>query len=79
LPAGTSYDPYMKPCQCCGQYTLPDDSLYELCDVCGWQNEPTLEHAGVLMLDVGSGANGTTLRVARAAWQEERRAMTCLL
>ncbi len=27
-------------CQCCGGATLPHDALFEICDVCGWQNDP---------------------------------------
>ena len=28
-----------KKCACCGQYSLPPDSKFEICPVCGWEDD----------------------------------------
>lgn len=56
-----------KTCQCCGFSTLPLGSVYEICALCGWQddlvqnNDPS--YAG--------GANELSLRDYRERWESE--------
>lgn len=30
----------IKPCFCCGAFSLPAISEYEVCDICGWIDDP---------------------------------------
>lgn len=32
-----------RECKCCGNYTLNFDSLFEICEVCGWESDATQE------------------------------------
>jgi hypothetical protein len=52
----------MRACPCCTQLTLPCDGQFEICDVCGWQDDQVQlddpEHEG--------GANVLSLNQARA-------------
>jgi hypothetical protein len=59
----------MDPCQCCQRFTIEPTSLYEICPICDWQQEPTLYADGELDLNTISGANGTTLREARGLYR----------
>ncbi|SFB31147.1 CPCC family cysteine-rich protein [Clostridium frigidicarnis] len=51
----------MKPCPCCGYKTLEDNSIYDICETCFWEdhivqfNDPDYE----------GGANTTSLRQAQ--------------
>lgn len=29
----------MRPCPCCGYLTLPELGRYEICPVCGWEDD----------------------------------------
>ena len=51
------------PCACCGYLTLtePGPNTYEICPVCGWENDRLQQEDP--SLDVG--ANPVTLEVAR--------------
>ncbi|MCI1982010.1 MAG: hypothetical protein LKJ45_02485 [Oscillospiraceae bacterium] len=50
-----------KKCACCGEYSLPSDSEFEVCPICGWEdddiqnNDPQFE----------GGANDMSLEQAR--------------
>jgi hypothetical protein len=48
------------PCRCCGHKTLLNPDEYEICDVCGWEDEPLLKSE-----DQESGPNRISLRQAR--------------
>lgn len=50
-----------KKCPCCGFYTLnEEDSLYDICPVCFWENDPSQEkYIGEL------GANNVSLTEGR--------------
>lgn len=54
-------------CPVCGQYVFTEK--YDICDVCGWENDPIqnddAEYAG--------GANVMSLREARIAWEERNK------
>ncbi|MGI5878731.1 MAG: CPCC family cysteine-rich protein [Christensenellales bacterium] len=34
----------VKNCFCCGNKSLPADSFFEICDVCGWQDDGGLRN-----------------------------------
>jgi len=51
-------------CNCCGYKTLASRTGYEICPVCGWEDE------GVSSLDGTGGANPFSLRQARRNYRE---------
>ena len=57
-----------KRCVCCGENTLPAGSAYEICPVCGWQDDdiqnddPSLE----------GGANKMSLNQAKDAFKNKK-------
>ncbi|MCQ2403933.1 MAG: hypothetical protein MJ202_09440 [Lentisphaeria bacterium] len=52
-------------CPCCGIRTLETKGEYEICPVCGWEDDPVQakDHA------YPGGANELSLKDARAAWR----------
>jgi hypothetical protein len=56
-----------KQCACCGEYSLPRGSEFEICPVCGWEDDdiqnddPQLE----------GGANDMSLEQAKKAYFEK--------
>ena len=46
-----------KKCACCGNLTLRKDSLFEICCVCGWENDDIQEDNP----DLAGGANDLSL------------------
>ena len=58
----------MKKCACCGNYSLEDDSLFEICDVCNWQQDAVMEDNP----DYTGGANYyLSLNEARNYWNKD--------
>lgn len=57
------------PCPVCGSHTIGDPGTYEICDVCGWEDDP------VQSADAGyaGGANVESLNDAKARWQLMQR------
>lgn len=55
----------LHPCPRCGQPTLYELGVYELCSVCGWEDDP------VQSADpkYEGGANASSLREAQAHWK----------
>lgn len=54
-----------KPCACCGKETLPPNSVFEICPVCGWEDDDIQnEHP-----DFGGGANIMSLNQAKEAYK----------
>jgi hypothetical protein len=53
------------PCRCCAAHTLSEEppGTYEICEVCGWEDELVGE-------DDSGGANGTSLRAFRRQFRE---------
>ncbi len=52
------------PCKCCGSVTVSEEGSYDICDVCGWEEDPSqAKHP-----DMSGGANSLSLNQARAAW-----------
>ncbi|MGO6667903.1 CPCC family cysteine-rich protein [Rhizobium ruizarguesonis] len=52
-------------CPCCGCQTLTEISSYEICDVCGWEDDPVQSSDPTFV----GGANRLSLDQARVAWQ----------
>ena len=52
-------------CPVCGQSEFESDGSYDICDICGWEDDP------VQIADpkFRGGANGESLKEARAAWK----------
>jgi len=59
----------LKRCQCCGQLTLDADSIFDICDYCGWQHEPIYDDG--YPIDEVAGANRISLKDARACYEQE--------
>jgi hypothetical protein len=63
----------LNPCQCCGQRTISEPNGYEICEICGWEDDfvqnrdPT--YAG--------GANQMSLEEARTHWRGTGQRVTC--
>jgi len=53
------------PCPCCGSKVLRERGAFEICSVCGWEDDP----AQAKDSDLAGGANTMSLSDARAAWQ----------
>ena len=50
-----------KKCACCGKYTIPVGTDYEICSICGWVDDPYQnQHPNSL-----NGKNPITLNQAR--------------
>ena len=54
----------LLPCPCCGSRVFTVSGAYEICDVCGWEDDPVQscdsEYAG--------GANKLSLAESRKQW-----------
>ncbi|MGA0533202.1 CPCC family cysteine-rich protein [Hansschlegelia sp. KR7-227] len=51
----------MYPCPCCGELGFEDAGSYEICDRCGWEDDPVQEAHP----DLRGGANRYSLLQAR--------------
>ncbi|RYH33154.1 MAG: hypothetical protein EON54_20535 [Alcaligenaceae bacterium] len=58
----------LNPCPCCGQLTLDEVGGFEICDVCGWEDDPVQSSAP----DYAGGANKESLNEARKQWQTKQ-------
>ena len=56
-------------CPCCGRKRIEKLGDYEICDVCGWEDDPTQSKDP----DVAGGANEMSLKEARAAWRKAKK------
>lgn len=55
----------MIKCPICGKYEFEKVDDYEICEVCGWENEQyQFNHP-----DEGGGANEMSLNEYKAAWE----------
>lgn len=52
----------LKDCPSCGSSTLGDRGVYEICEVCGWEDDPSQEASP----DLSGGANKKSLNAARS-------------
>ncbi|MFL5238032.1 MAG: CPCC family cysteine-rich protein [Rhizomicrobium sp.] len=56
-------------CPVCGHHTLSERGAYEICAVCGWEDDP----AQAQDPDLAGGANRENLNQARAAWSKRQQ------
>lgn len=54
------------PCPCCGLCTISEPGTYEICNVCGWEDDPVQSAEP----DYAGGANSESLNAARGRWQQ---------
>lgn len=54
-------------CPCCGQYYFTEKNAYEICPVCGWEDDPIQRREP----DFAGGANTLSLNEARRKYHEE--------
>lgn len=65
--ANARYD--LQLCPCCGSRVLTTLGAYEICDVCGWEDDP-LQSADP---DYAGGANTLSLNQARREFLKRKR------
>ena len=56
----------LLPCPCCGQRTLSELGDYEICEICGWEDDPVQSADSTY----AGGANQESLDEARRVWNE---------
>lgn len=54
-------------CPVCGEYEFEEEGSFDICDVCGWEDDPLQAKEP----DLEGGANEMSLNQARAAWEKE--------
>lgn len=59
----------LLPCVCCGSHTIRHRGGFEVCPVCGWEDDPSQAADKTL----AGGANTPSLAEARAAWLNRDR------
>lgn len=64
----------LKECPCCGEKTLMERDNYEICKVCGWEDDD-IQSADP---DYAGGANHISLNEARKAWSEGKDLPQCM-
>lgn len=52
-------------CACCGQFTLEAQDEFDICEVCGWEEDPIQNEQP----DYEGGANQMSLNQAREAYK----------
>ena len=57
-----------EACACCGEKSLPADSVFEICPVCGWQDDDIQNDDP----DFDGGANEMSLRQAQEAYAKRK-------
>jgi Cysteine-rich CPCC len=55
------------PCLCCATPVIRERAAYEICPVCGWEDDPAQEQDP----DFAGGANTSSLTQARAQWRQK--------
>lgn len=58
----------LKPCPCCGARVHARLGEYEICEVCGWEDDP-VQSADP---DYAGGANELSLNQAKAEWLKKK-------
>lgn len=57
-----------KKCACCGEFSLPMESAFEICPICGWQEDDIQEEDPTLT----GGANDMSLQQAKEAYKNKK-------
>ena len=59
----------LYPCPCCGAEVLTEPDAYEICEVCGWEDDPVQRKDPAFK----GGANELSLNQARRRWKRQLR------
>ncbi len=59
----------LVPCPCCGEGMVEAGHEFDICDVCGWEDD-NLQFSRP---DYKGGANKMSLNEARAAWKAKKK------
>ena len=57
-------DEVLLPCPCCGSNQITEQGGYEICDICGWEDDP-VQSADP---SYSGGANKKSLNEAKREW-----------
>lgn len=60
----TSPNYELNPCPCCGSRIFTSLGQYEICNVCGWEDDPVQSTDP----NYGGGANKQSLNQAKKEW-----------
>jgi anaerobic ribonucleoside-triphosphate reductase len=63
----------VQSCRCCGESTLSESHSYEICEICGWEDDPVQNEDASFR----GGANQMSLNEARAYWNATRKRVDC--
>ncbi len=58
-----------RKCKCCGELTLDEDDLFDICSNCGGESDPIQEDNP----DYKNGANKMSLNEAQQAYKENKK------
>ncbi|MCO7262589.1 CPCC family cysteine-rich protein [Dickeya zeae] len=58
----------LYPCLCCGNRTIGDTGNYEICSVCGWEDDPVQSRDP----DFSGGANPSSLNRSKQVWVTDK-------
>jgi len=61
--------PPLYPCPCCGVRTVSERGAYEICEVCGWEDDPGQRRNPFFR----GGANEESLHDARRRWKRKEK------
>lgn len=60
----------MIKCPVCGEYEFEEDDDFDVCEICGWENDGIQNDDP----DYDGGANSMSLNEFRAAWERRKAA-----
>lgn len=58
-----------KMCKCCGKYELDNNSLFEVCPICGWESDPVQENDP----NYSGGANKKSLNEYKKEYEKSKK------
>ena len=56
-------------CLCCGKGSVEGNQLYDICSICGWEDDPVQAENPEFV----GGTNKMSLNEARKAWKEGKK------
>ena len=58
----------LNPCKCCGNLTIEFVDEYEICEICGWEDDDIQSDDP----DYAGGANKLSLNQHKKKWEDEQ-------
>lgn len=58
-----------KTCPICGKHTFSEDNNFEICPICGWEDDAVQRNEP----DYPEGANGMSLNEYKKRWEEQNK------